>query len=239
MNEKVKHINPRYRLKDGRGVLCAIEGIDGAGKTTHVKFLHDYIRYTMGFDTVMTREPGGTPFSENLRTILFDGRSKETSKTVQALLVSTARRDHVERVIMPAIKEGKVIFCDRFFLSTMMYQRGADDLDSIIHIGAAWIQPHVTLLFDVDPLVGLSRTKGRNASGGDSNWLDNSELAEVTARRDVSLAYANSRPLDVIRFDANKPLHDVQEYVASWMNKSFIPMLGGLVDEAKSAALPR
>lgn len=148
-------------------MFISLEGIDGSGKSTQARLLSDALRAT-GRDTVLTREPGGSPGAEEIRALVLEGDPDRWSAETEILLFTAARRDHLERTILPALAAGKVVICDRFADSTRMYQglsRGdlraqVDALHSLM-IGR---EPDLTLLIDMDPAKGLARAKGRNGT---------------------------------------------------------------------------
>ena len=140
------------------GRFITFEGIDGAGKSTHIEPLAARLR-ARGRRVVCTREPGGTPLAEQLRALLLHEQMDGVAET---LLVFAARRDHLERVIAPALGRGETVLCDRFTDATFAYQgagRGQDeamlrDLERWVHGG---LQPDLTLWFDVDPAIAAAR----------------------------------------------------------------------------------
>jgi dTMP kinase len=142
------------------GLFITVEGIDGAGKTTHLKWLGEYFEARQR-PVVRTREPGGTPLGEALRGLLLDSEHPIGPET-EALLMFTARREHLERVILPALDQNKVVLCDRFTDATFAYQgwgRGVslDRLEILEDWVQCGLQPDLTLLFDVPVAVGQQR----------------------------------------------------------------------------------
>jgi dTMP kinase len=148
-------------------MFISLEGIDGSGKSTQARLLSDALR-DAGREVVLTREPGGSPGAEEIRALVLEGDPDRWSAETEILLFTAARRDHLERTILPALAAGKVVICDRFADSTRMYQglsRGdlraqVDALHSLM-IGR---EPDLTLLIDMDPAKGLARAKGRNGT---------------------------------------------------------------------------
>ncbi|MEM8656342.1 MAG: dTMP kinase [Pseudomonadota bacterium] len=147
-----------------KGHFITFEGIDGSGKSTQARMLADHLR-GQGHDVILTREPGGSPGAEEIRTLVLQGDPDRWSAETELLLFTAARRDHMERLIQPAIDAGQIVICDRFADSTRMYQglsRGdlrskVDTLHSLM-IGR---EPDLTILIDMDPAQGLARAKGR------------------------------------------------------------------------------
>lgn len=138
--------------------FITIEGVDGAGKSTHVEKLVRQLR-GMGFDVVHTREPGGTDFGENIRQIALNAPMSPRTET---MLMFTARNQHLEQVIRPALAQGKIVVCDRFTDSTWAYQGGGKDVpaeflsaqENLVH---GDLQPGLTLLFDLPVEISMQR----------------------------------------------------------------------------------
>ena len=143
-----------------RGKFITLEGIDGAGKSTHLDWLADFFRQR-GITVRVTREPGGTELGEKLRTLLLD-KNQTMQLETEAMLMFAARREHIDKVIEPALARGEWIICDRFTDATFAYQgsgRGADwaRLQMLEQWVQGALQPDLTLLFDVAPEVGRQR----------------------------------------------------------------------------------
>ncbi len=147
------------------GIFITFEGMDGAGKSTHIDALAKLFR-SAGRATTLTREPGGTPLAEKLRTLVLGDRMDVLS---EALLVFAARRDHLIQVIEPALQRGDVVVCDRFTDSSFAYQGGGQGLDlAVLSVLERWVQsmpvtggavrqPDLTLWFDLPPAIAASR----------------------------------------------------------------------------------
>jgi dTMP kinase len=148
------------------GRFISFEGIDGSGKSTQATHLAASLEAD-GYEVVLTREPGGSPGAEEIRALVLQGETDRWSAETEILLFTAARRDHMERTILPALTAGKVVICDRFADSTRMYQglsRGdlralVDQLHSLM-IGR---EPDLTLLFDMDPDVSHTRAVERDS----------------------------------------------------------------------------
>ena len=140
------------------GKLITLEGVDGAGKTTHVEFIKKHLS-AFGINFVMTREPGGTLLGEQLRELLLH---EEMSPETETLLMFAARNEHIKKVIGPNLKEGKVVISDRFTDATYAYQSGGKGVkDKKIDILKEWVQaslqPDLTFLFDLSVEVSIER----------------------------------------------------------------------------------
>jgi dTMP kinase len=152
-----------------QGVFLSFEGIDGAGKSTHIEALADALRAN-GRTVVLTREPGGTPLAEKLRAMALNDAMDPLT---EALLMFAARRDHLLQVIEPALARGDVVLCDRFTDATFAYQGGGRGFDAkVLATLEGWVQgvealpagtlrqPHLTAWFDLDPAVAAQRLSG-------------------------------------------------------------------------------
>ncbi|TCL08251.1 thymidylate kinase [Shimia isoporae] len=149
------------------GHFITFEGIDGSGKSTQARMLADHL-IAEGHEVVLTREPGGSKGAEEIRALVLEGDPDRWSAETEILLFTAARRDHLERTILPALAAGKIVICDRFADSTRMYQglsRG--DLRNVVdqlHDLMIGREPDLTILIDMDPAEGLSRAKSRQTA---------------------------------------------------------------------------
>ncbi len=146
------------------GKLITFEGIDGCGKSTQARLLFDRL-YSKGVECVLTREPGGSAGAEEIRNLLVKGTANRWSPETEILLFTAARRDHIERIIIPEIKKNKIVISDRFFDSTKIYQ-GATNANLInlvnnLHNLVIKIIPFLTFVIDMDPQRALSRGLAR------------------------------------------------------------------------------
>lgn len=151
-----------------RGAFITLEGGEGAGKSTQAAMLRDRLS-ALGRSVLSTREPGGSEGAEAIRRLLVEGDPERWDGVTEALLMIAARRDHVERTIRPALDAGTWVICDRFIDSTMAYQGlaegiGADRVDRMHALALGDIRPDVTLVFDLDPKIGIARTKERSGA---------------------------------------------------------------------------
>tara|TARA_B100000902_G_C27100561_1_gene808596 strand:- start:82 stop:705 length:624 start_codon:yes stop_codon:yes gene_type:complete len=147
------------------GKFISFEGIDGCGKSTQAKILSEQLTF-LGNKVLLTREPGGSQGAEEIRNILLTGNTDRWSAETEILLFTAARRDHLERTILPALKNGVAVICDRFTDSTRVYQgvtRGdLRDLVDLLDTAMIPRQPDITILIDLDPTIGLARALERS-----------------------------------------------------------------------------
>ena len=147
-----------------KGYFISFEGIDGSGKSTQIQKLAEFLE-ARDFDIVITREPGGSKGGEEIRNLLLQGNVDRWSAETEILLFTAARRDHLERIILPALEEGKIVICDRFTDSTRMYQgmRGVNlrKLVDTLNEKVIKFDPDLTIVIDINPEISLARAKSR------------------------------------------------------------------------------
>lgn len=149
------------------GLFISFEGIDGSGKSTQARLLADALRED-GSDVILTREPGGSPGAEEIRALVLEGDPDRWSAETELLLFTAARRDHLERLINPALEQDKIVITDRFADSSRIYQgtRSGDKRAQVdaLHDLMIGREPDLTFLIDMDPDLGHARAKGRGGS---------------------------------------------------------------------------
>ena len=192
------------------GRFISFEGIDGSGKSTQARLLADHLRRAGG-EVVLTREPGGSPGAEEIRALVLEGGGDRWSPETELLLFTAARRDHLERVIAPALSAGQTVICDRFADSTRIYQgMGRADLrEKVDALHALMIarEPDLTFLIDMEPERGLARARARGA--GEDRFENFG--ADLQARmRQGFLALAAQEPGRIAVIDGNRPIDAVQ-----------------------------
>ena len=193
-----------------KGKFITVEGSDGSGKTTFINSATEYL-IKKGYKVITTREPGGTVFSEKVRELLFDSSNEIDAKT-ESLLFCVSRRDHIIKKIIPYVEEGYIVICDRFVDSSIAYQsygRGLNkqDIIDINKYTTDGLEPDLTLYFNVDVEIGLSRTKGR----GENNRMDNESLKFY---KDVKRGYdelSNDYKKRIKVIDANQDYEKVEK----------------------------
>ncbi|WP_295634343.1 dTMP kinase [Novosphingobium sp.] len=153
------------------GRFISFEGGEGAGKSTQARMLADALR-AQGTEVVITREPGGTPGAEAIRTLLLTTEGTGWNARAEALLFAAARSDHVERLIAPALARGAWVVCDRYLDSSRAYQGGGGgltdaDLLALHAIGSSGLLPHRTVLLTLDPAIAATRIALRDGDAVD------------------------------------------------------------------------
>ena len=197
-----------------RGLFISLEGGEGAGKSTQARRLAARISET-GREVVVTREPGGSPGGEAIRALLVEGATERWSATTETLLMYAARRDHIERVIAPALERGAVVVCDRFADSTRAYQGAAGGAaESLIRaleqevLGE--VRPDVTLILDLPVDIGLERARARDPR---ASRFEQRDPAFHERLRGSFLSLSRSEPARCVVVDASAPLDDVTSQV--------------------------
>lgn len=148
------------------GKFITIEGIEGAGKTTAVRFILEYLR-KVGKDVVSTREPGGTPLAEEIRRLLLNPALNEpVDPKTELLLIFASRAQHLSQLIVPQLENGKWVLCDRFIDATYAYQSAGRGIEAkwiklLENLVVGELKPLITILLDIDPMLGLARSKNR------------------------------------------------------------------------------
>ncbi len=202
-----------------RGRFITLEGIDGAGKSSHLEALCALVR-ARGEEARLTREPGGTPTGERLREVVLH---HPMTPMAEALVMFAARSAHIESVIEPALAAGQWVVCDRFTDATYAYQCGGRGLpgdvvtalEAIVHPG---LKPDATFLFDVDPAIAQERQRGEGRSP------DQFERRAVDFFARVRAAYLERARADAGRFhviDASAPLDEVRRRLEAAFDRAF------------------
>lgn len=197
------------------GLFLTFEGIDGSGKSTQSRLLAGHLE-AAGHDVVLTREPGGSLGAEDIRRLLVEGDPGRWSAETEILLFTAARRDHLERLITPALEAGKIVICDRFADSTRVYQGATrGDLRQIVdalHSQMIGIEPDLTLVIDMDPDIALERGLARGS--GEDRFEDFG--AEFQHKlRDGFLALTKDYPDRTQLIDGTKGAQDVAHTIAA------------------------
>jgi dTMP kinase len=201
------------------GRFITVEGIDGAGKSSHLDYLASAVR-ARGAEAVVTREPGGTPLGERLRELVLH---EAMEGTTEALVMFAARREHLVRVIEPALARGAWVVCDRFSDATFAYQCGGRGLDrgvfraleSLVHPDR---QPDATFLFDLDPAIAWERQRAQSRT---PDRFEREAAAFFVRVRDAYLERAREAPGRVRVVDASGSLEEVRARLARAFGEAF------------------
>jgi len=195
------------------GKFISFEGIDGCGKSTQAKLLSEKL-ISCGHKILLTREPGGSDGAEEIRNLLLTGNTDRWSAETEILLFTAARRDHLERTILPALENGLAVLCDRFSDSTRVYQgvtRG--DLRNLVdQLDSAMIprQPDITVLIDLDPTISLARAIER--SNNEARFEDFGVEMQIKLREGF-LTLAHEFPNRFMVIDGSRTEAEVAENI--------------------------
>ena len=191
------------------GLFITFEGPDGSGKSTQARIFYDRL-LQLGCDAVFTREPGGTPISEKIRTLILDPSNVGMDPRAEALLYAASRAQLVSQFIAPALETGKTVVCDRYIDSSVAYQGFARGLGSGVRLindfGSGGLLPDITFFLDLDPELGIRRAAA--AKGG----ADRMELETLAFHRAVYEGYleiCGAEPGRFVRIDASGSIEDV------------------------------
>ncbi|MCE2400649.1 dTMP kinase [Candidatus Poribacteria bacterium] len=198
-----------------KGFFITLEGVEGAGKTTQVQRLAD----ALGGTVLITREPGGTPVSEQIRDIFLT--ASNMSATTELMLIAAARAQHVTERILPALNAGQIVICDRFSDATIAYQgyrKGIDLklIEQVNRIATGGLTPHVTFLLDLPPDIGLQRKRD---SDEPLTRLEHETLASHEKVREGYLAVAEAEPQRVKLIDAQLDTDTIHNLIVTECKK--------------------
>lgn len=196
-------------------LFFTFEGPEGAGKTTVLKMIVSKLQEE-GKEVIATREPGGSVIAEEIRQVILNPVHKEMDAKTEALLYAAARSQHFVEKIEPALREGKVVLCDRFIDSSLAYQGigrglGIEGVKSINEFAIGERMPDMTILFDLDPEIGLERINSHKDR--EINRLDVESLAFHQKVREAYLKLAKEFPERIFVIDASKSLEEVYQNV--------------------------
>ena len=202
------------------GKLISLEGVDGAGKTTHLEYLCDYL-VKRQVTVLTTREPGGTHVGEQLRSILLDA-AEPIAPLTELLLMFAARAEHIQKVIRPALLAGTWVLCDRFTDASYAYQGGGRGIDSqnievLEHMTQGSLRPDLTFLLDLPVEVGLRRRRGLDRS------RDRFESQDLEFKQRVRLAYlerSETKPR-ILCMDGTLPIETIQREMGKKLGQLF------------------
>ena len=198
------------------GTFITFEGIDGSGKSTHLRLLASFLRAN-GLDVILTREPGGTPVGNRLRAALLDAR-EEVDPLAELLVFAADRAQHVRRVLRPAIAAGRVVISDRYADATAAYQgagRGFSPelISEIIDLATEGLKPDLTLLFDLSVPESNARTRRRTNGGNAGDRLDAEHADFHTRVRNAYLRLAETEPERIKVIETDRSVEETQAAV--------------------------
>lgn len=206
------------------GYLITLEGIEGSGKTSHANFIKQQLE-KKEHDVLLTREPGGTSLGEKIREILLDTEPIEISSEVELLLMFTARAQHIQQILIPALNNGKIVICDRFVDSSYAYQGGGRGIPSAkIQQLENWVfstlpislKPHLTLLLDVSVKSGLERINTRKTK---KNRIETETFDFFQKVKDSFLNIAQNDAERFYIIDAEQDYDNVQSKILQILEK--------------------
>lgn len=201
-----------------RGIFITFEGPDGSGKTTQINLLNDYFK-KRGREVVLTREPGGTQISEKIREVILDPENKGMSFVCEALLYAASRAQHVHEVIIPALKSGKIVICDRFVDSSVVYQGyarglGEEMIENINYYATLGLNPDITFLLTLPAGIGIKRKR----KGGE---LDRLEQEDILFHEKVYEGYnkLKNKYKRIVEIDANRDINVIHSMIVEKIEK--------------------
>lgn len=206
--------------------FITFEGGEGAGKSTQIRLLAKWLT-GRGIEVVMTREPGGCDGAEQIRELLVKGDADRWTAMSEALLMTAARSEHVERTIKPALKRNCWVLCDRFYDSTIAYQGGAralgiDRMRELQEIALHGMKPDLTFILDLPVDVGLARAVGREALREDrEDRFERMNFAFHENIRDSYLKIAKAEPERCVVIEANRDITSLQNDLRAEVNHRF------------------
>ena len=213
--------------KSIRGRFITLEGGEGAGKSTQARLLAEHLR-GLGHECVVTREPGGSPVAEALREVILSGAAAPLGPSAETVLFAAARIDHVAQTILPALKRGAFVVCDRFTDSTRVYQGAMGKVDpglirTLEEIATAQCRPDLTLVLDLPAQTGLARAAARRAQQAADRY-EAEGLAFHEGLRLAFLEIAKSEPARCKVVDAARGPEDVALAIRVAVDEQFGPL---------------
>lgn len=199
-----------------KGLFIVFEGGEGTGKTTAIDAIYKWI-IENNFKCIKTREPGGIKISEEIRQVILNKENKNMDARTEALLYAAARRQHLIEKVIPALEEGSIVLCDRFIDSSLAYQGyarklGIEEVMSINKFAIGEYMPDISILFDLDPKIGLERIKDNNR---EINRLDLEKLDfHERVRAGYDIIYKNNKER-IIKIDAEQSKESVIKQIQS------------------------
>ncbi|MBZ9654833.1 dTMP kinase [Phyllobacterium lublinensis] len=205
-----------------QGLFITFEGGEGAGKSTQIARLAEHLR-AQGHDVLVTREPGGSPGAEAVRHVILSGAAEPFGPAMEALLFAAARNDHVEQVMRPALRSGRMVLCDRYIDSSRVYQGVTGNLDpdlmrAIERSAINGLMPDLTIILDLPAEVGLQRANARRGEGT-ADRFEKETIDMHHRRRDAYLAIAKAEPDRCSVIAADRPAGEIAREIAALVDK--------------------
>lgn len=196
-----------------RGRLIVLEGGEGAGKTTHARFVEEWLQ-SRGRQVVRTREPGGSPLAEAIREVILRQWDEGMDAATEALLMFAARAAHLRALLHPALEQGRDVVCDRFVDASYAYQGagrglGEERIAALEQFTLQGLRADLVLLLDLDPALGLARARRR----GVENRFEAETLEFMARVRTAYLARARAEPARYAVIDAGQPVEQVHQAI--------------------------
>lgn len=205
-----------------KGFFITFEGGEGSGKTTQSELLYNNLK-KKGLNVTRTREPGGTILAESIREILLKGEKDKMSSLTELYLFAAARRDHIDNIIAPSLKNNEIVICDRFIDSTTAYQGYAGNIDlnlinSINNFTIGSIIPNITYIFDIDPNIGLKRSINTTS---EEIRFEEKDIGYHKKIRSGFLEIAKNNSDRCIVIDAEQELKKIEEFLLNLTIKRY------------------
>ncbi len=202
------------------GKFISIEGIEGAGKSTQLAFIADYLR-AKDIDVLVTREPGGTQLGEQIRELLLTPRDEKMVDDAELLLMFAARVQHLQQTILPALHRGQWVVSDRFVDATFAYQGGGrqishERIESLADWSLQGVTTDLTFLFDLPVALGLDRV-GRRGNAKDRFEQEKNSFFDLVRQRYLQVAEAESERVKII--DAAQSVDNIQQQLTGYLNQ--------------------
>jgi dTMP kinase len=208
------------------GRFITFEGGEGAGKSTQIARLKDRME-KLGHAVLVTREPGGSPLAEEIRSFILNGHAKPLGPFAEALMFAAARIDHLDKTIVPALKNGTNVLCDRFADSTRAYQGSSGTIapsviDDLERVTLAGTKPDLTFILDLPAEIGLARAGERRASKGEGvDRFEDEDLSFHQALRQAFLAIAQASPHRCAVINADQAADEVEAAIWATLRERF------------------
>ncbi|MFK4823796.1 dTMP kinase [Paenochrobactrum sp. BZR 588] len=202
------------------GLFITFEGGEGAGKSTQIALLADYLK-SAGFDPLITREPGGSNGAEAVRHVILSGAAEEYGSAMEAVLFAAARNDHIEQLIRPALEEGRIVLCDRFIDSSRVYQGVTGNLDAgfmttLERISIDGVKPDMTFILDIPAEKGMARALKRRGNKI-ADRFEKEQIFTQEERRQAFLSIAANEPERCKVIDADRPVEAINQDIIAEM----------------------